>query len=188
MISKPKSGSVPALRAGLFMPLLTLSCIFILYSLQNTGQAQESKKSLPAQKTEKALKPVKTEKSQDEVFQVVDEMPVYADGQEAMLKYIGGNVQYPEIAKKNGIEATIYVNFVVKSNGELSQAKVLKAVDKPGKGDKKVKEADLKAALDAMSREALRVVSSLPGKWTPGKQNGKAVNVAFTLPIKFALN
>ncbi len=212
MITKLKSGPVRALKAGLLLPVLLFSCACILFSIHNPSFAQEAKKETKAKKTEKPATPVKeapaktTEAkkskamsdkvkytapvatSDEEVYQVVDEMPVYADGQEAMMKYIGSNVQYPETAKKLGVEATVYVSFVVMKDGRLAKAKVLKAVDKPMADAKKVKDADLKLALDEMSREALRVVGSLPGKWQPGKQNGKAVSVAFTLPIRFALN
>lgn len=202
MITKSKSGRLKAFRAGFLMPVLFLSCIFILNSVQNTTLAQDSKKNTkttqkevatPVEKTKTTTKfvapVVKPESNSDEVFEVVEDMPQYADGQDAMLKYIGQNVNYPEKAKKLGVEAAIYVNFVVDKSGNLTKAKVLKAKGVPLKEDaKKVSDADYQAALDEMSKEAVRVVNSLPGKWKPGKQGGKAVNVAFTLPIRFNLN
>jgi hypothetical protein len=189
MITKSKSGYSKALRAGLLLPVLLFSCIFILNSMQNAVQAQDAKKETKPKKTEKAA-PAKSETvSSDEVFTVVEDMPQYADGQDAMLKYIGQNVNYPEKGKKLGVEATVYISFVVDKSGNITKAKVLKAKGVPLKGDaKKVSDADYQAALDEMSKEALRVVNSLPGKWNPGKQSGKAVNVAFTLPIRFNLN
>jgi TonB family protein len=208
MITKSKSGHIKALRASLLLPVLMLSCLFILYSAQNTTLAQDTKektkttkKDLATPAAQDSKKKTKTtqkfvatpavmpDNNSDDVFQVVEDMPQYADGQDVMLKYIGQNVKYPEKGKKLGVEATVYISFVVDKSGNLTKAKVLKAKGVPLKGDaKKVSDADYQAALDEMSTEALRVVNSLPGKWKPGKQGGKAVNVAFTLPIRFNLN
>ncbi len=111
----------------------------------------------------------------------VEEMPTwgkcvfikdYADrkscSDKEIIKFIGGNVKYPEAARKAGVEGMAVIQFVVEKNGSLSKFKVLKD---PGSG---------------LGDEALRVAKLMP-KWTPGKDKGKTVAVEFVLPVKFKL-
>ena len=101
-----------------------------------------------------------------DVFDVVEEMPQYPGGAEALLEFLNHNVQYPEEAEKAGIQGRVIATFVVEKDGSVSNAKVVKSVD---------------PLLDA---EALRVISAMP-KWKPGKQNGKVVRVKYTVPLSF---
>jgi TonB family protein len=103
-----------------------------------------------------------------DVFTKVEVMPEFVGGHEAMTKFITANIKYPESSKTNKEEGTVLVQFVVDPAGKIILPKVVKGVS---------------AALDA---EALRVVHLMPA-WTPGKQGGKAVNVAYTVPISFKL-
>ena len=103
---------------------------------------------------------------QGDVFDVVEEMPQYPGGAEALLEFLNHNVQYPEEAEKAGIQGRVIATFVVEKDGSVSNAKVVKSVD---------------PLLDA---EALRVISAMP-KWKPGKQNGKVVRVKYTVPLSF---
>ncbi|WP_167619004.1 M56 family metallopeptidase [Maribellus sediminis] len=104
-----------------------------------------------------------------EVFYVVDEMPEFPGGDAALRKYIVGVVKYPELAHENGIQGKVFVNFVVTKSGNIANTKIAKGVD------------------PILDKEALRVINSLP-VWKPGKQNGQAVNVSYTVPINFTLN
>ena len=104
----------------------------------------------------------------DKVFDVVEEMPRFPGGDEAMMQFIAKNVKYPEEASKKGIAGRVLVQFIVNTDGSVVEPKVVKSVD---------------PALDA---EALRVVKLMP-KWTPGKQRGYTVRVKFTIPISFRL-
>jgi len=116
--------------------------------------------------------PVKEETvEEEEIFFVAEDMPLF-NGKEASLgfrEYVGKNLKYPDVAAENGIQGTVYVQFVVEPSGAISNVKVLRGVD------------------PALDKEAIRIVQSSP-KWTPGKQRGKAVRVSFTFPIKFQLN
>jgi protein TonB len=98
----------------------------------------------------------------------VEEMPEYPGGRGAMYKYLGENIKYPEKARENKVEGTVYVNFVVQEDGSVASVSILRGV---GSG---------------LDEEALRVVRTMPN-WKPGKQEGKAVNVQYNLPIKFTL-
>ena len=109
------------------------------------------------------------EESDDEFFMVVENMPEFPGGDLGLMKYIQKNVKYPAIAKEYNITGKVYVSFIVDKSGSVTNAKIVRGVDKN---------------LDA---EALRVVKSLP-KYKPGKQRGKPVRVMFTIPINFTLN
>jgi len=108
------------------------------------------------------------EQVEEEVFFIVEDMPEFPGGELALRKHIAENVRYPEIAKENDIQGTVFIRFVVTSKGTVDKVEVLRGVD---------------PLLDA---EAIRVVKSLP-QWKPGKQRGKPVNVSHSVPIKFQL-
>ncbi|HEX5625869.1 MAG TPA: energy transducer TonB [Saprospiraceae bacterium] len=101
-------------------------------------------------------------------FKFVEQMPSFPDGEAAMLKYIRENIKYPAIAKENGIEGTVVVQFVVTRDGDIQKVMIARGI---GGG---------------CDEEAARVVKGMPN-WKPGKHNGKAVPVSFTLPIRFKL-
>lgn len=105
----------------------------------------------------------------DPVFVVVEKMPEFPGGQQALLNFLKENVKYPEIAKENGIQGRVICQFVVAKNGAIEDVKVLRSA-----GD---------ASLD---KEALRVINAMPN-WQPGWQDGKPVRTRFNLPIIFKL-
>jgi TonB family protein len=108
-------------------------------------------------------------KSTNGVYTEVEEMPEYPGGINALMSEIASGIIYPEEAKKNGIQGKVFVSFVVDEQGKVTNAKIERGVN---------------PALDA---ESLRVVSGLK-TWKPGKEKGKAVKVAFTIPINYALD
>ena len=105
----------------------------------------------------------------DNAFDVVEQMPEFPGGQIAMLNFLSKNIRYPEAAHKAGIQGRVVATFVVEKDGSISNAKVMRSID---------------PLLDA---EALRVISSMPN-WIPGKQDGKPVAVKYTIPVTFKLN
>ena len=105
---------------------------------------------------------------EEPVFQAVEQMPTFPGGTEEMMKYLSKNTQYPQTAAENGIQGTVFVQFVVDKNGRITDVKVIRGVD------------------PELDKEAIRVAKSMPS-WLPGKQNGEAVRVAFTMPVKFVL-
>ena len=102
------------------------------------------------------------------VFEVVEQMPEYPGGIAASVEYIQKNMRYPEAAEKNGTQGRVTVQFIIDKEGNVTNPKVLRSVDKD---------------LDA---EAIRLVGAMP-KWKPGMQKGKAVAVKYTLPVVFKL-
>jgi TonB family protein len=101
-------------------------------------------------------------------FVVVEQMPQYPGGYKAMMHFLLENVKYPPEAKAAGKEGTVVVNFLVNKRGKIKEIKTIQSVD---------------PALDA---EAVRVVNSMPD-WDPGEQNGKPVDVYYSIPIQFSL-
>ncbi|MBC7923528.1 MAG: M56 family metallopeptidase [Ferruginibacter sp.] len=108
-----------------------------------------------------------TAKSQ--VYTVVEQMPEFRGGQDGLMQYLSKSVAYPPVALQKGTEGTVYVSFVVSNGGTIGEANVVKGVSKE------------------LDEEALRVIRQMPA-WQPGKQNGKAVAVKYTLPIRFKVD
>ena len=106
--------------------------------------------------------------NQDQPFVIVEDMPEFPGGEKALLMYIAQNVAYPEEAKEKDIEGTVYVKFVVNSEGKVQDVATLRGVD------------------PILDQEAIRVIESMP-EWTPGRQGGKPVNVSMQVPIKFLI-
>lgn len=102
------------------------------------------------------------------VYDLVDEMPSFPGGLEELYKWIDNNVQYPAVARENGIEGRVILKFIVEKDGSLSDSTVIHSVH------------------PMVDREALRLVGQMP-KWNPGKRAGVPVRVRYCLPIKFKL-
>ncbi len=108
----------------------------------------------------------KQDTSKKDFFVVVEEMPKFNNGGlDKARDYIAQNIKYPT----NGIEGKVYVNFVVESNGKVSNVKIIKSINPD------------------IDKEVVRVIENMPD-WTPGKQKGKNVPVQFTIPVVFSLN
>ena len=115
--------------------------------------------------TVRAQKTVVAQKEQ-KVFDIVEQMPEYPGGMEALFKYLSENVKYPEDAKKQKIEGRVLASFVVETDGSITNVEVVKP------------------AFPSLDAEAVRVLSSMPN-WIPGKQNGEVVRVKYTVPLVF---
>ena len=102
-------------------------------------------------------------------FQLVEQKPSFMGGDaNAFSKWVNERLQYPEIAKENGIQGRVLLQFVVGADGKVSNVKVVRGVD------------------PSLDKEAVRVVQSSP-KWDPGKQRDRAVKVTYTFPVIFQL-
>ena len=104
-----------------------------------------------------------------DVYQIVEQMPEFPNGQEALMLYIAKQVKYPPEAKKAGAQGRVFIVFIVEPDGSLSDFKVLRGI---GYG---------------CDEEALRVAKSMP-KWQPGIHRGKAVRVQYLVPVNFKLD
>ena len=104
----------------------------------------------------------------NKVFDVVEEMPSFPGGQGALMSFLNSNIKYPVVAQENGVQGRVIVGFVVERDGSITDVKIMRSVD------------------PSLDREAQRVVKAMP-RWKPGKQNGSAVRVKYTVPVVFRL-
>ena len=137
--------------------------------LMTADQAQNEVTNKEVVEVVQQVKEEVQESEAEEVpFIVVEEMPMFPGGNDALLKYIGEHTQYPEIAKENNIQGKVIIRFCVTAKGGVSQVSILKGVD------------------PELDKEAIRVVNTLP-PFKPGKQGGKPVPVWYMVPIAFTL-
>ena len=102
------------------------------------------------------------------VFDTVEQMPEYPGGMQAMIEFLQTNMKYPEDAAKQKVEGRVMVQFVVETDGSVTDVHVAKQV------------------FPSLDAEAIRVVQAMP-KWTPGKEKGRVVRVKYNLPIVFRM-
>ncbi len=119
-------------------------------------------------KAKEVIADEKPKEEETKVFDVVEQMPEFPGGAAALMQWINSNIKYPAVAEENGIQGRVICTFVVERDGSVTEVKVARSVD---------------AALD---REAVRVLQKMP-RWNPGKQNGSAVRVKYTVPVTFRL-
>ena len=141
-----------------------------LSQLEEPEVKQEEMKRIEHGKDIADLKQVVTqaEPEPEKVFDMVEQMPQFPGGQAEMMQFISKNMKYPTIAQENGTQGRVTCQFVVGADGKVRDVKVLRGVD------------------PYLDKEAVRVIMSMP-KWIPGKQNGKAVSVKYTIPVMFRL-
>ena len=181
IVMMTKSRSAAFARGKVLLALPAIFALLFFFSLGNIGNilAQDKKTTeiKPTSTTSVApkqeTKPVKEKSTQvkftEPVFTMVEKMPEYTGGDEARIKFLVENVKYPPDAMKKGIQGKVFVTFVIKKDGTVSDVKILRGI---GGG---------------CDEEAMRVIKLMP-KWIPGEQAGKPVDVQFNLPIKFALD
>ena len=121
------------------------------------------KEEVVVEKKEEKPKEVK-----EEIFRSVEQMPQFPGGDAALMKFLQSHINYPPMAAENNVQGRVVVQFVVDKTGKVGEVKVVRSVDKD------------------LDKEAVRVCKSLP-KFTPGRQNGQAVSVWYTLPVTFKL-
>ncbi len=105
----------------------------------------------------------------DEPFIIVEQMPQFPGGEGELLKFLSRNITYPQIAREANIQGNVYAQFVIEKNGKVSGVKILRGI---GGG---------------CDEEAMRVLRMMPD-WSPGRQRGIPVRVAFNIPVSFKLN
>lgn len=111
---------------------------------------------------------VEEPEKEEEIFQVVENMPEFPGGLQELMKWLQKNIKYPSISQENGVQGRVIVQFVVNRDGSIVDPAVIRSVD------------------PYLDKEALRVVNAMP-KWKPGEQRGKPVRVKYTLPVMFRL-
>ena len=157
-----KNKQTPILFTGFKCLLFVVSALILLVIVIAPASANAQDKR---GKTTQTRKDTATD---DKVYEVCEQMPIYEGGDAALLKYLRENLKYPDKTKDRGVQGRLVIGFIVEKDGSLTDVKVLRPVD---------------IDLDA---EVLRVIKGMP-KWIPGRQNGKRVRVRYLLPIHICL-
>ena len=157
-----KNKQTPILFTGFKCLLFVISALILLVIVIAPASANAQDKR---GKTTQTRKDTATD---DKVYEVCEQMPIFEGGDAALLKYLGENWKLPEEDQERGMQGRMVVGFIVEKDGSLTNVKVLRPVD---------------IALDA---EVLRVVKGMP-KWIPGRHNGQRVRVRYLLPIHICL-
>ncbi len=178
------------------MSVITISVLILLFMMLgargqgvNSNQDNPKHKNTVVKKTTKNKKTSKLDQSviavdsikvnekktdnpcptyTEDVFTIVEQMPHFPGGDDSLRAYLRKELKYPLINRDEDIQGTVYVVFVVAKTGDIKDVKVLRGIGSD------------------FDKEAIRVIKSMP-RWTPGKQNGVAVNVQMNMPIKFSL-
>ena len=152
--------------------LVALSCLTTTTHAQTgmKGDTKPPKVLAPPPPPPKAKSPLDTTDSKGQpFFKHSDLPPTFKGGNKAMFAFIGANLKFPAISRECGIEGTVYVGFIVETDGTLTDIEV-----KRGLGG-------------GLNEEAVRVVQLMQGQWNPATYDGKPVRSAFYIPLKFKL-
>ena len=168
MINRTESSRLSLYRYLLIIPLFAL----LVVGSQSCRQSADHKAAnSPATTTETLLQTATPREvpEQEPVFEVAEVMPEFPGGPQALFEFIRDNLKYPQHAIDGQIEGRVIVQFVVDKTGKMVNIQVIHSIDK------------------LLDQAAIDVVRALPA-WKPGMQNGKPVNVRYTLPIVFKLS
>ena len=166
-----RDGSVnnpEVLRGG--TPLLNEEAVRVINTMPRWNPGMQRGKAVAVKYTVPITFRLKSpvEEAKEETLTVVDVMPQYPGGDRELLKFIAQSIKYPTDAQEAGVQGRVICSFVVDKKGNIVEPKIIRGID---------------PSLDA---EALRVIGMMP-RWTPGRQDGKAVRVLYTVPITFRL-
>ena len=166
-----RDGSVnnPEVLRGV-TPLLNEEAVRVINTMPRWNPGMQRGKAVAVKYTVPITFRVKSpvEEAKEETLTVVDVMPQYPGGDRELLKFIAQSIKYPTDAQEAGVQGRVICSFVVDKKGNIVEPKIIRGID---------------PSLDA---EALRVIGMMP-RWTPGRQDGKAVRVLYTVPITFRL-
>lgn len=166
-----RDGSVnnPEVLRGV-TPLLNEEAVRVINTMPRWNPGMQRGKAVAVKYTVPITFRLKSpvEETKEETLTVVDVMPQYPGGDHELLKFIAQSIKYPTDAQEAGVQGRVICSFVVDKKGNIVEPKIIRGID---------------PSLDA---EALRVIGMMP-RWTPGRQDGKAVRVLYTVPITFRL-
>ena len=166
-----RDGSVnnPEVLRGV-TPLLNEEAVRVINTMPRWNPGMQRGKAVAVKYTVPITFRLKSpvEEAKEETLTVVDVMPQYPGGDRELLKFIAQSIKYPTDVQEAGVQGRVICSFVVDKKGNIVEPKIIRGID---------------PSLDA---EALRVIGMMP-RWTPGRQDGKAVRVLYTVPITFRL-
>jgi TonB family protein len=169
MNTQKQSNALATLKKYLILPFSVL--IFSAFSCNNNDIQKKENAGIEAslkQLSRMELAESLGVNNTTEPYVVVPRMPQFPGGEKEMMNFIKTNIKYPEKARKDNVEGTVIVDFVINREGNITDTKILRSTDK------------------SLTKEALKIIHSMP-KWAPGIQEGESVSVSYALPISFNL-
>lgn len=167
MLNRKRTRNIMMSKYLMFIPVTALLIFFSNCSEkpEKTEVATEvTGKATPTE--QKVATETETRSSEEETFDVVEEMPEFPGGMKELMRFLNTTIKYPDEALKKKEQGRVIIQFVVDKDGSIENPKVVRGVS------------------SELDKEALRVVNEMP-KWTPGKQKGVPVRVKYTIPIMF---
>jgi periplasmic protein TonB len=143
--------------------LIVLIAAFLIYRVTKQNNATEA---IQKPKVEQPKSPITP--PANGIYDVVEKMPEYPGGDQALMEFLSKHIEYPTVAQNNGIQGKVILGFVVSKTGKVEDVQIIRSLD------------------PSLDKEALRVVKLL-GYWIPGEQKGEKVSVRYTLPVVFRL-
>lgn len=179
-MNKPFKKNAPGFFSGM---LLVVTAFFLVFSIHSCGldnHRSQSESTLPTAPDVNEAEADFIAADQfvgadqispsDSIYHVVQTPPRFPGGEEARIAFLQDHLRYPNEARLEGIQGTVFVNFVVRADGRIEEARILRGI---GGG---------------CDEETLRVIREMPA-WEPGRnQDGQAVHTRFNMPVRFTLN
>jgi len=145
--------------------LIILIAAFFIYKVTRQKEATAVVQKVETEQPKTTIThPIST----NGVYDVVEKMPEYPGGDQALMEFLSKHIEYPTVAQNNGIQGKVILGFVVSKTGKVEDVQILRSLD------------------PNLDKEALRVVKLL-GYWKPGELGGEKVSVRYTLPVVFRL-
>lgn len=166
MMQKQKSSKRAIGKVLWLLPVVVLMVLVI-----SCTKSKKNEEMIPATKMEQSTEVnanSEVQQNQEEIFQVVEHMPEYPGGEDALMTFLSQNIKYPATAQKNQTEGRVIVQFIVDSKGNVNSPEIVRSVS------------------PELDQEAIRVVKMMP-TWQPGTQKGEKVSVKYTIPVSFKL-
>lgn len=177
MLNKKRTRNIMRSKYLMFLPVVALLLLFSNCVNKAKSEQQETTEvkdttamtvaQTPNTNTTSSAKE-QTPAFDEEIFDVVEDMPEFPGGMNACLQYLAKNIKYPAEAEKAGEQGRAIIQFIITKEGKIINPKIVKSVS------------------PRLDEEAIRVVKAMPD-WTPGKQRGVAVNVKYTVPVFFKI-
>jgi protein TonB len=145
--------------------LIILIAAFFIYKVT---RQKEATAVVQKAETEQPKTTITRPVSSNGIYDVVEKMPEYPGGDQALMAFLSKHIEYPTVAQNNGIQGKVILGFGVSKTGKVEDVQIIRSLD------------------PSLDKEALRVVKQL-GNWIPGEQKGEKVSVRYTLPVVFRL-
>ncbi|MCK9168005.1 MAG: M56 family metallopeptidase [Bacteroidales bacterium] len=156
-----------------WLPVIALLILFLgTNQVQAQNEAGSKQVAVSVKNGQEAVQPSSSsprlQEQEEEVFLVVDKLPQFPGGEQERMKFLSTNLSYPEKAKQDSVQGTVYITFIIEKDGSITHTDILRGID------------------PLLDEEALRVIHLMPA-WIPGELKGNKVRVRFTIPIQFKL-